>query len=473
VTFNSFEYALFLPVVLGVYWLLRHRQQNVLLLIASYIFYGWWDARFLGLMLVSTLTDYTVGRALGATSDERKRRLIFLVSLAVNLGILGFFKYFNFFADSAAEVLERLGLHASVPTLRVLLPVGISFYTFHGISYTFDVYRRTIAPTRDLLSFAVFISFFPQLVAGPIGRAQRQLPQFENPRTRPGAEQVRSALFLILVGLFKKIAIADALAPFVERAFSSSDSAGAVTLLVGAYAFALQIYGDFSGYTDIARGSARLFGVELLRNFDQPYLSRSITEFWRTWHMSLSSWLRDYLYIPLGGNKKGRLATYRNLMITMILGGLWHGAAWTFVTWGGLHGLFLSVHRRFGRPPPMGDRPDPPPVRARDVWAILGTFHLVCLAWVFFRADSFGQAYNVLSGIVTFRGGPFPTEGLRFLVFAAVAIAAIDLVQRNKRDETALLRWTAPARGAAFGMMVLAIVLLSGGSPVPFIYFQF
>jgi len=489
VVFNSLEYALFLPVVLGLYWLLPHRPQNALLLVASYVFYGAWDVRFLGLMMVSTVTDFTVGRLLARTDDDARRKRIFMISLIVNLGILGFFKYFNFFIDSAAGLLQGLGLQPNLPTLRVLLPIGISFYTFHGISYTFDVYRRHIDATDDLLTFACFVAYFPQLVAGPIGRAHIQLPQFEQSRKRPPAEDVRSALFLILLGLFKKVAIADGLAPFVSRAFGSASSAGAPTLLIGMYAFALQIYGDFSGYSDIARGSSRLFGIELIKNFDQPYLSRNITQFWRTWHISLSTWLRDYLYVPLGGNRRGELAVYRNLMITMLLGGLWHGARWTFVIWGGLHGIFLAAHRAFSKRRPAVEserlparpveergrvREGPPPFRARDILPALGTFHLVCLAWIFFRADSFHQAFNFIAGILTFRHhGKIDANAVWILAFAVVAILVIDLVQRNEGTDTPVITWRPVLRGVAYATLLVPIILFSGGATVPFIYFQF
>ncbi|MGH2758998.1 MAG: MBOAT family O-acyltransferase [Actinomycetota bacterium] len=471
--FNSLEYALFFPTVLALYWLVRSRKpQNALLLIASYLFYGAWDARFLVLMLFSTVTDFSVGRWLERTEDDRRRKRIFLISLVVNLGILGFFKYFDFFIDSTAGLLETFGLQPNLPTLRILLPVGISFYTFHGISYTFDVYRRHIRATNNILDFACFIAFFPQLVAGPIGRAHIQLPQFEKERTRPTAEGVRSALFLILLGLFKKVAIADALAPYVDQAFRGSGRAGALQLLVGMYAFALQIYGDFSGYTDMARGSARLLGIELIRNFEQPYLSRNITEFWRRWHISLSTWLRDYLYVSLGGNRGGgRLLTYRNILITMLLGGLWHGAAWTFVIWGGLHGLFLVGHRLLGRQRPITTEPGR--VGWRDALPILATFHLVSVAWVFFRAASLEQALSYLGGIFTLRGGPLNPDAAALLVAAAVAVLGIDLMQRNTRTEEAVLDWGPVARGVAYAVMIVAIVVFSGGTPVPFIYFQF
>ena len=489
--FNSLEYAIFLPIVLGLYWLLSHRKQNLLLLAASYVFYGAWDVRFLGLMIISTLTDFTVGRLLERTEDDRRRKRIFMISLVVNLGILGFFKYANFFTASAARLLKGFGLQPHLPVLHILLPIGISFYTFHGISYTFDVYRRQIRATDNLLNFACFVSFFPQLVAGPIGRAHIQLPQFENPRKKPPPEDVRSALFLILLGLFKKVAIADGLAPFVASSFGAASHAGWPSLLVGMYAFAFQIYGDFSGYSDIARGSARLFGIELIKNFDQPYLSRNITEFWRTWHISLSSWLRDYLYVPVGGNRGSSLATYRNIMITMLLGGLWHGARWTFVVWGGLHGAYLVGHRLFmgrrararadeqpiGRP--LGPRgrvreEGPPRLHWSDIVPAVLTFHLVCLAWIFFRAQTFGEAFHYIGGIVTLRsGGHLDPNAVWTLAFAAIAIIGIDLVQRQANSETPVLGWHPIARGLVYGSLLIPVILFTGGVAVPFIYFQF
>jgi alginate O-acetyltransferase complex protein AlgI len=478
--FNSFTYALFLPVVLVSYWVVRRRRpQNWLLLVASYIFYGAWDYRFLGLMWVSTLTDFAVGRLLESSTDEKRRKRIFLISLAVNLGILGFFKYFNFFTESSVELLQRFGVQADVPTLKILLPIGISFYTFHGISYTFDVYRRHIRATKNLVDFAVFVAYFPQLVAGPIGRAHVQLPQFENERIPPKYDDIRSAFFLILLGLFKKIAVADALAPLVDQTFAAAGTASAPRLMFGAYAFALQIYGDFSGYSDIARGSSRLFGIELLRNFEQPYLSRNMTAFWRTWHISLSTWLRDYLYVPIGGNRGSNFATYRNLILTMVLGGLWHGAAWTFVVWGLLHGVFLAVHRRFSSRPghsrddQFRDGTVARPVRWRDVPSIVVTFHAVCFAWIFFRANSFAQAFDYILGLLTMRGGPVPSD-LVVLVFGLGAAAfLIDLAQRNFRNETVVITWAPVARGLVYAALSLGIVVFSGGTPVPFIYFQF
>jgi D-alanyl-lipoteichoic acid acyltransferase DltB (MBOAT superfamily) len=473
--FNSLQYLVFFPIVFVLYWQLRRRAQNVLLLLASWFFYAMWDWRFLGLMLLTTVVDFGVGRYLAATDDERRRKLAFGLSLGLNLAVLGFFKYFDFFVGSAADLLRAFGLDASEPTLRILLPVGISFYTFHGISYTFDVYRRDIEPAKDLLDFAVFVAFFPQLVAGPIGRAHIQLPQFENERPPLRWEEARSGLCLILLGLFKKVAIADALAPFVDQTFTDPGSASWIALLGGAYAFALQIYGDFAGYSDVARGSSRLLGIELPLNFEQPYLSRNITVFWRTWHISLSNWLRDYLYIPLGGNRDGRAKTYRNLMLTMVLGGLWHGAAWTFVVWGTLHGLYLCAHRAFTERPGAAG-----PIHNRvghfgraDVLPAIGTFQLVVFAWIFFRAESFAQAFDVIAGIVTLQGGVTDWSALSLLGLLGAISIAIDITQRNTETHTPMLSWTPVIQGAVYGAFVLGIVVFSGGETVPFIYFQF
>ncbi|CAA9243841.1 MAG: Probable poly(beta-D-mannuronate) O-acetylase [uncultured Acidimicrobiales bacterium] len=470
-TFNSLQYAAFLPCVFLLYWALGHRQQNILLLGGSYLFYGTWDWRFLGLLLFSSVVDFVIGRQMGRAGTDRHRRSLLLTSLVVNLGVLGFFKYFNFFVDSATELLGAVGLAPATPVVEVLLPVGISFYTFQSLSYTIDVYRRRLEPTESLLDFCAFVAFFPQLVAGPIERATHLLPEIQRTRRRPRWYQVRSGCVLILLGLFKKVVIADALAPVVNEAFAQGEAGSGhwLALLVGAYAFALQIYGDFSGYSDIARGSSRLFGIELMRNFEQPYLSRSITEFWRRWHISLSSWLRDYLYVPLGGNRRGPRRTSINLALTMLLGGLWHGAAWTFVAWGALHGLYLMVDRWTGRERPDVDRP----VGAGDLASILWTFHLVCLAWVFFRAGSIGGAFSYVLRILTFGSGSVVLGSVLLVGLAALAVIAVDLGQRTSGHHDVVLRWPELRRGLVYGVAVAGIVLFSGGSPVPFIYFQF
>jgi len=469
--FNSITYAFFLPAVLGLYWLLRPRAQNMLLLVASYVFYGAWDYRFLSLIWISTLIDYVVGLRLQRTQDEGSRKRLLLVSVGANLGILATFKYFGFFVDSFNDFMGVLGLAPNVPLFEVLLPVGISFYTFQTMSYTFDIYRRRMEPTHSLLNFATFVAFFPQLVAGPIERAAHLLPQIERPRPRPSFDTFRSGLFLILLGLFKKVAIADAVAPIANEAFGGASEASSLTLVLGVLAFSLQIYGDFSGYSDIARGSSRLFGIELMRNFEQPYLSRSITEFWRTWHISLSSWLHDYLYVPLGGNKAGRWVTYRNLMLTMLLGGLWHGAAWTFVIWGGMHGLLLGLHRAVGGYVPRGRPPMP---RLRDVPGILTTFACVSLLWVFFRADSLTGAVDYLSGLAVWRAGAADFDDVLLIAISLLFIVVIDVSQRVTADHAAVARrWHPVPRGMAYAVMFLAIVMWSGGAAQQFIYFQF
>ena len=472
--FNSFEFAVFLPLVFILYWTVLRKRQNHLLLIGSYIFYGWWDWRFLSLIVISTFTDFYVARAIPAQTDAGRRRLFMLTSVAVNLGILGFFKYFNFFIDSTASLLDSVGLQPNVPTLTILLPVGISFYTFQTLGYTIDVYRGKMEPTNDLLSFAVYVAYFPQLVAGPIERASRLLPQIQRLRIRLTAPQIRTGLYLILLGLFRKVVIADGLAPLVDEAFGRSASGDWFRLLLGIYAFSLQIYGDFAGYSAIARGSSRLLGIELMENFRQPYLSRNITHFWRTWHISLSTWLRDYLYITIGGNRRGRLLTYRNLMITMLLGGLWHGAAWTFVIWGGLHGLYLAAHRSLRHKSPKAAED---PFTTADILPALATFHLVGLSWIFFRADSFTQAWEYLTGIVTLRGGiPDPVaaaEILALLLPLGLMSLVIDLAQRQGRSQTAPLQWPVLSRGLAYGVMIVGLIVFTGGGAVPFIYFQF
>jgi D-alanyl-lipoteichoic acid acyltransferase DltB (MBOAT superfamily) len=466
--FNSLEYAVFLPLVFLVYWTLRRRAQNVFLIAASYLFYGWWDARFLLLIVASTVLDYAVGLGLGRADSERRRRALLLASLGGNLGVLAFFKYFGFFVESAAALLDRVGLEGNAPTLEILLPVGISFYTFQTLSYTIDVYRRRLEPCRDLPAFAAYVTYFPQLVAGPIERASHLLPQFAARRARPRGDVVADGLLLIVQGLFKKVAIADTMAPIVNAAFNDAGSAGWVALVTATLAFGLQIYGDFSGYTDIARGSSRLFGIELMVNFREPYLSRNITEFWRRWHISLSNWLRDYLYVPLGGNRRGPRRTYVNLMLTMLLGGLWHGAAWTFVVWGGLHGAMLAAHRAFR---PEGGS-DEAPWRPSDLPATLGTFVLVHLAWVFFRASSLGEAFSVLGGVASLRPGPYDAAAVVLVVLGLVAMLTLDAARRVDLGRS-VIRVSPSLAGAAFGLMAGAVLVASGGEAVPFIYFQF
>ncbi len=466
--FNSLEFALFLPVVLAAYWSVKRRSQNVILLAASWLFYALFDWRFLALLLLSTVLDYRFGLALGKAHDKGRLRWL-VASLVVNLGILAIFKYFDFFGESAKDLLQVMGIDAHLPVLGVALPIGISFYTFHGIGYVFDVYRRDIEPTRSLLDYACFVAYFPQLVAGPIGRSTIQLPQIEQQRSRPRRETIGDAAALILVGLVKKVVIADGVAGVANEVFAGANSASAATLVLGMYAFALQIYGDFSGYSDIARGTSRLFGIELPHNFTEPYLSRNITEFWRRWHISLSCWLRDYLYVPLGGNRGSSLATYRNLMLVMLLGGLWHGASWNFVVWGGAHGLALVVHRGWTRHRGRSDD-----ARGFDLLRRLATFHLVALLWIPFRAATFDSTWDFVRGLVSVRPGGISAAAALTVGLAALGAFAIDLTARRIRAEgRAWLVQRPLVSEIALAASGLAVVIYSGGAPVPFIYFRF
>jgi D-alanyl-lipoteichoic acid acyltransferase DltB (MBOAT superfamily) len=469
VVFNSTVFAIFLVVAFTFYWLAPPRLRNPILLVASYIFYGYWDWRFLGLLALSTVVDFTIGIRMGRTEVERRRKQLLILSATVNLGILGLFKYFNFFVDTFAEMGEALGFGAANPALNVVLPVGISFYTFQTLSYSFDVYRRRIEPTRNIIDFGTYVAYFPQLVAGPIERAQRLLPQIQSRvRPLPVGGRLYSAAALILQGLFKKVVIADGVASVANTVFADPTGFSWLANITGVVAFAIQIYGDFSGYTDIARGVSMLFGIDLVVNFRQPYLSRNITEFWRRWHISLSDWLRDYLYIPLGGNRGSDLETYRNLMITMLLGGLWHGASWNFVVWGALHGVYLIVHKLT-----RGGKVSTAPVAWRDVPAILVTFAFVCFAWVFFRAETFANAFDVLEAVFTLQAGAtVPSDLLLVAVIGAVTLA-VDLFERREFDSVELVRRSPAAVGASVAAAVSAIVVFSGGTPEPFIYFQF
>jgi alginate O-acetyltransferase complex protein AlgI len=472
--FNTWEFLIFFVVVYAGYLLTLRRVQlqNLFLLLASYVFYGWWDWRFLGLLLLSTVIDYAVARAIVSAPDHRKKPLL-MVSVLSNLGILGFFKYFNFFLDSVAQGLQTLGLEPNLPALSIVLPVGISFYTFQTMSYTIDVYRGRMPATRDLVAFAVYVCYFPQLVAGPIERADHLIPQFVRPRAVSWA-QFSSGALLMLIGLVRKVAIADVVAADVNAAFAQPDQMSAMTLLRAVILFALQIYGDFAGYSDMARGLSRMLGIELMENFNHPYFSTNITVFWRRWHISLSSWLRDYLYITLGGNRGPTWFVYRNLMLTMLLGGLWHGAAWTFVVWGGLHGAALAAHKLSlgDRKPPEGLTARTPAALARAALSWAATMALVCLAWVFFRAPDFSTAWSVLAGIASLRGG-LELSAWVLPVGMTALLLLIDLPQHLQRDHTAMLRWPWPLRGLVYAGLILAMVLLRSGDEVPFLYFQF
>jgi len=473
--FNSVDFLVFLPVVLLVYYVLSTRAQNVWLLVASYIFYGWWDWRFLGLILISTVVDYWVGRQIASSRDTRTKRRFLTVSVLTNLGILGVFKYYGFFVQSFVGLLEAIGVQAHVTTLQIVLPVGISFYTFQTMSYSFDIYRGRIGPTRNFLNFALFVAYFPQLVAGPIERAHHLLPKLEAVRRIKWLD-IAVGFELVLLGFFKKVAVADTLGPIVDFRFADPSMSSGLDLLLTTYLFSFQIYADFSGYADIARGTSRFFGVDLMRNFNQPYLSQSITEFWRRWHISLSTWLRDYLYIPLGGNRKGTFRTYANLMTTMLLGGLWHGANWTFVIWGGLHGLYLACHKVLLR----GNRASNGNSRGARIMVlirILVTFHLVCVTWIFFRADDLSGALDMLSRIIMWEAGSPDMQALEIgerIALLVGTLVFLDWLQARRGDHAVMLRWHWIPR--AVGYTTLILLTLTFGNlidDVPFIYFQF
>ena len=384
--FNSFTFFVFLPIVFALYWFVlrtKLKAQNALILVASYVFYAWWDWRFLSLILFSTLLDFYLGKALGKSNSKKRSKSLLWTSLLVNLGFLGIFKYFNFFIDSWVEAWGGLGVDLELSTLSIILPVGISFYTFQTLSYTIDVYRKELQPTHSLLNFAAYVAFFPQLVAGPIERATRLLPQFRQARTF-SYQVAKSGVYLIIWGLFKKVVIADNCAFFVNQIFDNPDNFSSAELGLGAVLFAFQIYGDFSGYSDIAIGTARLFGFQLMTNFAFPYFSRDIAEFWRRWHISLSTWFRDYLYIPLGGSRVRRSLQVRNVLIIFLVSGFWHGANWTFIIWGALHALFFLplLFFKLNRKYLENDA-----LQFQQILKIGFTFTIVCLAWIFFLSQ--------------------------------------------------------------------------------------
>ncbi|MCB1203789.1 MAG: MBOAT family protein [Verrucomicrobiae bacterium] len=467
--FNSFSFWLFLAVVLLVYHRLGHRLQNRFLLLASYFFYGCWDWRFLFLILFTTAFDFFAARRIEASADATVRKYWVTASLVVELGVLGVFKYFGFFLTEFNRVLSVLGLEHWEPGFRLILPVGISFYTFQALSYTIDVYRGRTTPCRHFLDFALYISFFPQLVAGPIERSHHLLPQVENPRPRVSEALFREGLYLVITGLFLKVVIADNMAWLANFVFDAKPGElNGAEVLLGIYAFAFQIYGDFAGYSAIAIGVSKWMGFDLMENFRRPYFAANPREFWQRWHISLSTWLRDYLYIPLGGNREGEWKTRRNLILTMVLGGLWHGAAWTFVIWGAIHGVWLAIHRPWFARSPGGNG------RGARLLGIVVTFHLVCLGWVFFRAESFGAAIALLSSLAApWQFSDFLTTGICLMVFFLGPWLAFEFWMERQNDSARLLGLPWPIRVFAYLYALLMLLFFAAPKPVEFIYFQF
>jgi alginate O-acetyltransferase complex protein AlgI len=469
--FNTFHFAYFFAILFPLYWLLPHKPQNLLLLAASYYFYACWDARFLVLLILSTAMDYACGLAVDRIEAPVRRRLFVALSMALNLGMLGYFKYYNFFAESLHHALARAGLTVSLWHLKVVLPIGISFYTFQSMSYVIDVYRRTIKPTRDFIEFAAFVSFFPHLVAGPIMRPTSLLPQVTSPR-RFRLQQFYEGSYLIFWGLTKKVVVADNLAPIVDDLFGRWQSIDGGLALLAVYAFAFQIYCDFSGYTDAARGIAKCLGFELALNFNLPYFATSPKEFWARWHISLSTWLRDYLYIPLGGSRGSKALLYRNLMLTMIIGGLWHGAEWTMIIWGAYQGLLLVGHR-LAQPWLNRIRPTEPIDRA--CWTglrIFVTFHLVCLGWLMFRSKTIAQLMGMLSAIVSRPAIPASAYILP-ISLAILPLLVVQFAQYKTDDLNVIARTPWYVRSVFYTACFYAFVLAGNFGGSQFIYFQF
>ena len=479
--FNSIEFAAFLPIVFAIYWLLgkRLRLHNAFVVMASYVFYGWWDWRFLLLIAFTSLCSYASGLMI-----ERSKHLMFKIgqwtfgakfwmvaNIVINLGILATFKYYDFFVSEFGAL---FGMNTENLLLRFILPVGISFYTFQALSYSIDVYRGNIKPTRDIVAFFAFISFFPQLVAGPIERATNLLPQFLQKRTF-SYEQGVDGMRQILWGLFKKIVVADNCAMYVDQVWATYDTQSGSTLLFAAVLFTFQIYGDFSGYSDIAIGTAKLFGIKLMRNFNNPYFSRDIAEFWRRWHISLTTWFRDYVYIPLGGSRVGKWKIVRNTFVIFLLSGFWHGANWTFIAWGAYHAILflplilLGMNRKYTNQVAEG-RWLP---NVKELGQILLTFLLAVVGWIIFRAETIGQAWEIMKGICDSSLLSIPNHGGISALFLNLALMImVEWIQRNKQHSLDIANLPACCRYAIYYGLCF-IIFACGGNTVNFIYFQF
>jgi D-alanyl-lipoteichoic acid acyltransferase DltB (MBOAT superfamily) len=475
--FNSFEFLLFFSIVFILYWFVINKslhRQNLLVLIASYFFYGWWSYKFLGLLVLGTLLDYLYGFGV-ASPNQKKAKLFLVLSIINNLGILGIFKYYNFFAIQFSHGFKLLGLHANPLLLNIALPIGISFYTFHGMSYVFDIYRGKQKPVCNFIDYAVFVSFFPLLVAGPIERANHLLPQVQKKRHFNYTRFVEGCR-LMLWGMFKKVVIADSLSGIVDDMFNNYHYYNGVSLIFGAIVFSFQIYGDFSGYSDIAIGTAKLFGFELLSNFKYPYFSRDIAEFWRRWHISLSSWFRDYLYIPLGGSKQGKLKAVRNIFVIFLVSGFWHGASWNFITWGCIHAcgflplLLFNRNRKNITDVVAQDRILP---NLKELWQMGTTFAFVTFAWVFFRAHGIDQALGYFKQIIiSIHQNPSQflllPSGKKAIFYIIPLILGDWYLRRNERE----LKVPKKAKNIIYITLSL-LILFYFGNKTNFIYFQF
>lgn len=476
--FNSIDFAIFLPVVFLLYWFVANRNlklQNSLIVAASYLFYGWWDWRFLSLIIFSTVVDYSVGLRLSKEEAQRKRQILLWTSILVNLGFLGFFKYYNFFLDNFITAFSFFGMEIKPNSLNIILPVGISFYTFQTLSYTIDVYKRNLKPTKDIIAFSAFVSFFPQLVAGPIERATHLLPQFYKKRTFNYSKAV-DGMRQILWGLFKKVVIADNCAEYANLIFNNSADYSGSTLVLGALFFTFQIYGDFSGYSDIAIGTSRLFGFDLMRNFNFPYFSRDMAEFWRRWHISLSTWFRDYLYIPLGGSRGSTWMKVRNTFAIFIISGFWHGANWTFIVWGALNALYfmpllLSNKNRNHLDSVAKGKYLP---NIKELLSMLLTFSLTVFAWIFFRATDIRHAINYISEIFSKSLLSLPEIRPRNLVILILIFVGLEWFGREKQYaiENVGIKWHPIFRYAIYYGLIIAMFWFSGKEQT-FIYFQF
>lgn len=471
--FNSVEFILFFVVVLFLYWNFFSKRlllSNIFLLGVSYFFYGWWDYRFLGLIFLSSFIDYICGHYIYHSKTTIKKRFLFATSLTSNLGILFFFKYYGFFAKELVLLMGQLGYTANIQTLNIILPVGISFYTFQTLSYTIDIYRGRLEPTKDFVAFFAFVSSFPQLVAGPIERAKHLLPQFSQ-KKEFNYLMASDGFRYMLWGFFAKIAVADSVAPIVDRIFANYETFNAGTLALGAILFSVQIYGDFAGYSNIAIGTAKIFGFDLMQNFNNPYFSSNIREFWSRWHISLSTWFRDYVYIPLGGNKCSRIRNELNAMATFIISGLWHGANWTFVVWGAIHGFVYILSKPFTLKHTEVNS------KVSKLASIVLTFMVVCFAFIFFRANSINQAFQFIARIFTLSGGETRISAMGILSIAialifTVTLFSVEWFQRNRTHPLAIAHIKPIYRYAIYYSLIFAILYAFQTDRI-FIYFQF